>query len=115
MTYINATIWLFFGVMLAEAADWLLAIWTRTQARRRRADATAVLKAHGLTPVLYLATIGVEVEDAGLRRALDEFTFSGYIIQTSEGKVMGRLVGSAVKGPSRHHLRLVVSNEDKIT
>ncbi|MEB8535132.1 hypothetical protein [Acidithiobacillus ferriphilus] len=113
MTYINATIWFFFGVMVAEAADWLLAIWTRTQARHRRADATAVLKAHGLTPVLYLATIGVE--DAGLRRALDEFTFSGYIIQTSEGKVMGRLVGSASKGPSRPHLRLVVSNEDKIT
>lgn len=105
--------WFFFGVMVAEATDGLMAIWTRTQARHRRADATAVLKAHGLTPVLYLATFGVE--DAELRRALDEFTFSGHIIQTSEGNVIGRLVGSASKGPSRPHLRLVVSNEDKIT
>jgi hypothetical protein len=108
----NATFWFLFGAMFTLTVDGLLMIWRRTQARRRRADAAAVLKAHGLTPVLYLATIGVE--DAGLRRALDEFTFSGHIIQTSEGTVVGRLAGSAAKGLFHPHLRLVVSNEDAI-
>jgi hypothetical protein len=112
MTYVNATIWFFSGAMIVLTANWLLTIWRRTQARRRRADAAAVLKLHGLTPVLYLATTGVE--DAGLQRALDEYAFHGYIIQSADGKVVGRLAGSAAKGLHHPHLQLVVSNDDAI-
>jgi hypothetical protein len=65
----------------------------------------AWLKTHGLTPVLYIPTVGVE--DADLRKALDEFAFSGQVILTSDGTVIGGFAGSAAKGP-RPDLRHVV-------
>ena len=49
----------------------MLTIWKRMQAQRRRAHALDVLKTHGLTPVLYIPTVGSD--DADLREALDEF------------------------------------------
>ena len=104
----NGIIWFVVGGSSVLLTDWLLAIWRRFEAQRRRTDAAAVLKTHG---VLYLPPIGVE--DAGLQRALDEFAFSGYIIQTSEGTVVGRLAGLAEKRPCRPHLRLVVTNTGK--
>ena len=107
----NGIIWVVVGGSSVLLADWLLAIWRRVEAQRRRTDALAVLKTHGLAPVLYLAPIGVE--DAGLQRALDEFAFSGHIIQTSEGTVVGRLAGLAMKAPRRSHLRLVISSTGK--
>jgi hypothetical protein len=104
----NRVLW--FAVLFVLVANLLLTIWKRMQAQRRRAHALDVLKTHGLTPVLYIPTIGVE--DADLREALDEFAFSGQIIQASDGTVIGGFAGSAAKGP-RHNLRYVVPNTGK--
>ena len=56
----NEFLWLFFGALLAGGADWLLIFWRRSEERQRRSDAAEVLKRHGLTPQLYLATINEE-------------------------------------------------------
>lgn len=73
--------------------------------KQRQASATQVLKNHGLTPQLYLATIGEE--DSELRGALDAFAFTGHIITNAKGEVVGKLCPTAEKGP---HLRQVASN-----
>jgi hypothetical protein len=102
----NEFLWLFFGALLAGGADWLLIFWRRSEERQRRSDAAEVLKRHGLTPQLYLATINEE--DADLRGALDAFAFTGHIITNAKGEVVGKLCPKAVKGP---YLRLIVSND----
>lgn len=102
----NELIWLSTGIALALAMDWLIRFWLRSQAKKRRSEAVAVLKKHGLTPQLYLATFGVK--DADLRRALDEFAYSGHIIMNAKDEVVGKICPRWVKGP---HLRLVVSND----
>lgn len=101
----NELLWLGCGVLLAEMAQWLIRFWRQSEDRQRLAKATQVLKNHGLTPQLYLATIGEE--DAELRAALDVFVFTGYIITNTKGDVVGKLCSRAEKAP---HLRLVVSN-----
>ena len=102
----NELILLSTGAIFALAMDRLFGVWQRIQAAQRRSEAVAVLKRHGLSPQLYLATIGVD--DAELRRALDEFAFSGHIIMNTEDEVVGMICPRVVKGP---HLRLVVSND----
>ena len=102
----NELLWLFFGVMLTAVLDRLFWFWRRSEEARRRRDAAQTLKHHGLTPQLYLATIGIE--DAELRSALDTFAFTGHIITNTKGEVVGRLCLRGEKGP---HLRLVVSND----
>lgn len=97
---------LFYGALLAWMADWLFSFWRRSQEDSRRRDARQILKRHGLTPHLYLATIGED--DQGLRSALDTFTFTGHIITDSKGQVVGKLLPTMKTGP---HLRLVVSND----
>jgi hypothetical protein len=99
-------IWLSTGVALALGTDWLFRFWRRSQASQRRSEAVAVLKKHGLSPRLYLATIGVD--DDELRNALDEFAYSGHIIINSKDEVVGKICPRVVKGPQ---LRLVVSND----
>ena len=99
-------IWLATGVILGLAMEWLCRFWRRSQADQRRSEAVAVLKKHGLSPQLYLATIGVKDDD--LRRALDEFAYSGHIIMNSKDEVVGGICPRVVKGPQ---LRLVVSND----
>lgn len=101
----NELLWLGCGVLLAAMADWLLRFWRQSEDRQRRQIAKQVLKNHGLTPQLYLATIGEE--DAELRAALDAFAFTGHIITNAKGEVVGKLCPRVEKGP---HLRLVVSN-----
>jgi len=83
-----------------------LRFWLRHRADQRRADAGAVLKSHGLTPVLYVPTVGIE--DPSLRNAMDEFAFSGHIIMNAEGQVVGKIAGTAQQSP---HPRLVASND----
>ena len=104
----NEFLWLFYGVLLAGGADWLLRFWRRSEERQRHSDAAKVLKRHGLTPQLYLAAIGEENRE--LRSALDAFAFTGYIITNASGEVIGKLCPRVekVQGP---HLRLVVSND----
>lgn len=94
------------GALLAVMTDWLLRFWCQSEDRQRRANAEQVLKKHGLTPHLYLATIGED--DPELRSALDAFACTGHIITDVKGKVVGKLCPRAEKGP---HLRLVVSND----
>ena len=81
----NGLLWLVCGVLLAEAAQWLIRFWRQGDDRQRRAKATQVLKTHGLTPQLFLATIG----------------------EDDAGEVVGKLCPRAEEGP---HLRLIVSN-----
>lgn len=102
----NELLWLFSGVLLAGLADWLLRFWRRSEDVRRRSDAAQVLKRHGLTPQLYLATIGEE--DPELRSALDAFAFTGHVITNAKGEVVGKLCPRVEKGPN---LRLIVSND----
>lgn len=102
----NALIWLSTGAVFALAMDWLFRFWQRSQAAQRRSESVAVLKKHGLSPQLYLASIGID--DADLRRALDEFAYSGHIIMNAKDEVVGTICPRVVKGP---HLRLVVSND----
>jgi hypothetical protein len=101
----NELVWLGCGLLLAAMAAWLFRLWRQSKGRKRRAIAKQVLKNHGLTPQLYLATIGEY--DPELRSALDDFTFAGYIITNAKGDVVGKLCPKVEKGP---HLRLVVSN-----
>jgi len=102
----NDLVLLVSGGVFALMMDWLHRFWLRSQGNLKRSEALAVLKRHGLTPQLYLATIGVE--DTELRNALDEFAFSGHIIMNNEDEVVGKICPRVVKGP---HLRLVVSND----
>lgn len=99
-------LWLTCGVLLSMVADWLFRFWRQSDNRQRREDANKVLKKHGLTPHLYLATIGEK--DPDLRCALDAFAFTGHVITNAKGDVVGKLCPMVEKGP---HLRLVVSNE----
>lgn len=94
------------GVVLGVAIDWLLRTWQRRQSDRRRSEAVHFLKKHGLSPQLYLASIGVD--DPELRRAIDEFAYSGHLIVNAQNEVVGKLCPRVVKGP---HLRLIVSSE----
>lgn len=102
----NELIWLSTGLIFALATDRLFRFWQRSQADQRRREAVAVLKKHGLSPQLYLATIGVD--DDELRSALDEFAYSGHIIMNTKNEVIGRICPRVVKGPQLH---LVVSND----
>lgn len=102
----NELILLSTGALFTLAMEWLFRFWQRSLADQRRAKALAVLKKHGLSPQLYLSTIGVE--DADLRSALDEFAYSGHIIINTKGEVIGKICPRVVKG---HHLRLVVAND----
>jgi hypothetical protein len=104
----NRVLW--FAVLFVLVANLLLPVWRRMQVQRRQAHALDVLKTHGLTPVLYIPTVGVE--DADLRKALDEFAFSGQVILTSDGTVVGGFAGSAAKGP-RPNFRHVVPDIGK--
>lgn len=99
-------IWLSTGAVLALAMGWLVRFWQRRRADQRRSEAVAVLKKHGLSPRLYLATIGVD--DDELSRALDEFAYSGCIIVNAKDEAVGGICPRVAKGP---HLRLVVSND----
>lgn len=76
-----------------------------TEEVRRRYEAEKVLATHGMLAHRYLATVGTE--DRELRRALDQFAFTGHIVLDRHGGVVGKLVPKVVKEP---HLRLVVDN-----
>ncbi len=101
----NELLWLFYGVLLAGLVGGLFGLWRRSEDSRRRIHAAQVLKKYGLTPQLYLATIGDE--DPELRSALGAFAFTGQVITNANGEVVGKLCPRAEKGP---YLRLVVSN-----
>lgn len=101
----NALILIAAGTGFALAMNAAFQFWRRSQSRAKRDEAAAVLKKRGLTPHLYLATLGVD--DDELRDALDEFAFSGYIIMNAQDEVIGKICPKVMKGP---HLRLVVSN-----
>ncbi|MBN6740145.1 hypothetical protein JKG47_06290 [Acidithiobacillus sp. MC6.1] len=96
----------FYGALFALVVDFLRRFRRRYRANRKRADAGAVLKSHGLTPVLYVPTVGIA--DPALRNAMDEFSFSGHIIMNAEGQVVGKIAGTAQQRP---HPRLVASND----
>lgn len=105
----NVLLWLGCGVLLAEVVHGLIRFWRRGDDGQKRAKATQVLKTHGLTPQLYLATIGEN--DAELRAALDTFAFTGHIITNAQGGIVGKLCPRAERGSrSRPRPRLVVSN-----
>ena len=94
------------GVLFVLAVDFVSSFWRRRHASQRRANAGTVLKSHGFTPVLYVPTVGIE--DPALRNAMDEFAFSGHIIMTAEGQVVGKIAQPTQQSP---HPRLVVSND----
>lgn len=102
----NELLLLFSGVLLAWLADWLFGFWRRNQDEARQREAKLILNRHGLSPQLYLASIGEK--DQELRSALDTFAFTGHVILDSKGQVVGKLLPMVKKGP---HLRLVVSND----
>ena len=94
------------GALFVLVVDFVRRFWRRLRANQRRADARAILRTQGLTPVLYVPTVGIE--DTALRNAMDEFAFSGHIIMNAEGQVVGKIAGTAQQSP---HPRLVVSND----
>lgn len=94
------------GVVFVLVVNFVHSFWLRHRADQRRADAGAVLKSHGLTPELYLPTVGIK--DPSLRNAMDEFAFSGHIIMNAEGQVVGKIAKTAQQRP---HLRRVASND----
>lgn len=98
----------FIGVVVTVGVEWLCNFSQSAERNRRRADAKKLLAKNGLTPVLYLSTIGIE--DRELRSALDEYAFHGYIIFNSDGVAVGRIVPEVQQAKKHPHLRLVVSN-----
>lgn len=87
-------LWLVCGVLLAAMADWLFRFWRQNEDMQRRANAKQALKNHGLTPKLYLATVGEE--DLELRSALDAFAFTAHIITNAKGEAIGKGHGAVV-------------------
>ncbi len=102
----NAFLWVVVGVLLAATVDWLFRFWRQSEDRQRRLHARGILKKHGYTPQLYLATF--EEANHELREALDTYAFTGHIIINAEGNVVGKLCPRMERVP---HLRLVVSNQ----
>jgi hypothetical protein len=94
------------GVLLMMCVDGMLKLWRQSQAMQRHINARNTLHHHGLTPRLYLATIGVD--NVELRAAMDEFACSGHIILNDNGEVIGNLVATHAERPP---LRLVVRND----
>src|SRR5690606_36586620 len=82
------------GVLLATLVHVAFCAWGQGLGRGKSRQAREVLKRHGLTPQLYLASVGVD--DLELRAALDEFSFAGYIITDKEGNIVGKLCPRAV-------------------
>lgn len=103
----NELLWLFAGLLTAALMGSFFRLWRKNQERQKRHEARQVLMRYGLTPQLYLATIGES--DPKLRAALDEFSFTGHIITNGKGEVVGKLCPRVSKRP---HLRLVVSNDE---
>lgn len=101
----NELLWFGGGVLFAEITQRLIRFWRQNEDKKRREQSAQILKKHGLTAQLYLATIG-ETDDE-LRAALDTYAFSGYIITNVKGDVVGKMYPKVEKG---RHLRLVVSN-----
>lgn len=88
----NELIWLVSGVLLSLLFDWIIRLWRQRESRQRRTKAELVLKKHGLTPQLYIASIGIE--DAELIEALYTLPLTGYILLDANGKIVGKLCPS---------------------
>lgn len=93
------------GMFLALTADWLLRFYLKSENASNKTKAEKTLASHGMSAHLYLATVGQE--DKVLRRALDQFSFTGHIILDKQGNVVGKVLPKAEKAP---YLRLVVDN-----
>lgn len=98
----------FAGAAAMLAGDWIAEMVRWRGVERSRRAAKALLANRGLSPQLYLATIGET--DPTLRSALDTFASAGYIIIDGRGEVVGKLCPEGEPQlPKR--LRLVVSND----
>ncbi len=104
----NELLWLGCGVLLAAIADWLLRFWRQRQNMEKLADARQILKNHGLTPQLYLATIGED--DPSLRKAIDAYAFTGHIITNAHGDVVGKLCPISDRSQPNPDSRILISN-----
>ena len=94
------------GALFVLVVDFVRLFWRRLRANQRRVEAVAILKSHSLNALLYVPTVGIE--DPALRNAMEEFAFSGHIIMSIEGQVVGKIAGTAQQS---RHPRLVVSND----
>lgn len=92
------------GVLLSFCG---LRLWQwieRDEARRRALAVEAVLRRHGLTTELYVASAGVE--DRELAEALDASASAGRIVIDARGKVVGSLCPQTRGG---HRLCVVIA------
>lgn len=94
------------GVMLTLGCLKVLALIERDEDRRRRQQAEAVLRRHGMTAEMYLASAGVG--DPELADALDLVAATGHIVTDHCGALVGDLCQRA--GAGRH---LVVVSRPK--
>lgn len=79
--------------------------WLRRDRDARIAEAHKVLARHGMDAHFYLAGFGAKDEE--LRQALHVIEATGKIVLDANGRVVGRVLPTEVKGP---HLCLVVDN-----
>jgi hypothetical protein len=82
----NEVYYLLISGVLALFIEWLISFWLRTSEKQSCIEAKKILSKHGLTPRMYLATIGVEDEE--LRKALCKYT--GYIVLDKNSVVVGK-------------------------
>jgi len=90
------------GVLLALACMGAIRWIDRAESRRRRIQADAVLRRHGLSTEEYIASAG-EI-DGELISSLDEFGNTGHIVLNAKGDVVGALC-PAIK--SKRYLKVV--------
>lgn len=90
------------GVLLALACIGAIRWIDHAEVRRRRVQADAVLRRHGMSTEQYIASAG-EL-DGELISALDEFGNTGHIVLNAKGDVVGALC-PAIK--SKRYLKVV--------
>jgi hypothetical protein len=102
----NALLWFVGGFFLAEAINFSFRFYRNSIESRERSEALQVLRSHGMSPQLYLSTIGEE--NLELRNAMEAFAYTGHVIMNEQGEIVGKICKKAVKAPN---IRLVVNNK----
>jgi hypothetical protein len=102
----NDLLWFVGGFVLSEAINFSFRFYKNSIESRERSEALQVLRSHGMSPQLYLSTIGEE--NLELRNAMEAFAYTGHIIMNEQGEIVGKICQTAKKTTN---LRLVVNNK----
>jgi len=78
------------GVVLAEITNRSVRWWQSIEDQRLRAEAKDILAKHGMSPELYLPSLGTKDQD--LRWAMSVFDMTGYVVLNADQDIIGKIV-----------------------